>query len=36
VRAGADAVLAASVFHNRELTIDQVKHELRQDGVLVR
>lgn len=36
VRAGADAVLAASVFHNRELTIGQVKDELRQDGALIR
>jgi cyclase len=32
IRAGADAVLAASVFHNRELTIGQVKDELRHDG----
>jgi cyclase len=36
IRAGADAVLAASVFHNRELTIGQVKNELRQDGALIR
>jgi cyclase len=36
IRAGADAVLAASVFHNRELTIGQVKDELRKDGVLIR
>lgn len=36
VRAGADAVLAASVFHNRELTIGQVKDTLRQDGALIR
>ncbi|SMQ67738.1 imidazole glycerol phosphate synthase subunit HisF [Agreia sp. VKM Ac-1783] len=36
IRAGADAVLAASVFHNRELTIGQVKDELRQDGALIR
>ncbi|WP_374946922.1 imidazole glycerol phosphate synthase subunit HisF [Agreia sp.] len=36
VRAGADAVLAASVFHNRELTIGQVKDELRRDGALIR
>jgi len=36
VRAGADAVLAASVFHNRELTIGQVKETLRQDGALIR
>lgn len=36
VRAGADAVLAASVFHNRELTIGDVKDTLRADGVVVR
>ncbi|CAD5998316.1 imidazole glycerol phosphate synthase subunit HisF [Agreia sp. COWG] len=36
IRSGADAVLAASVFHNRELTIGQVKDELKRDGVLVR
>ncbi|SMG37937.1 imidazole glycerol phosphate synthase subunit HisF [Agreia pratensis] len=36
IRAGADAVLAASVFHNRELTIGQVKDELRHDGALIR
>lgn len=36
IRAGADAVLAASVFHNREFTIGQVKQVLRENGVLVR
>jgi cyclase len=36
VRAGADAVLAASVFHFGELTIGQVKQALRADGVVVR
>jgi cyclase len=36
IRAGADAVLAASVFHNRELTIGQVKNELKRDGALIR
>ncbi|MEO5610681.1 MAG: imidazole glycerol phosphate synthase subunit HisF [Ornithinibacter sp.] len=36
VRAGADAVLAASVFHFGELTIDQVKDALRVDGQPVR
>jgi cyclase len=36
IRAGADAVLAASVFHNRELTIGQVKDELRKDGAQIR
>ncbi len=36
VRAGADAVLAASVFHFGELTIGQVKDALRTDGLPVR
>jgi cyclase len=36
VRAGADAVLAASVFHFRELTIGDVKAALRADDVSVR
>ncbi|OQO92147.1 imidazole glycerol phosphate synthase subunit HisF [Saccharomonospora piscinae] len=36
VRAGADAVLAASVFHFGELTIGDVKAALRHDGVEVR
>ena len=36
VRAGADAVLAASVFHFGELTIGQVKDALREDGLPVR
>jgi cyclase len=36
VAAGADAVLAASVFHNGELTIDQVKRALEADGRTVR
>ncbi len=36
VAAGADAVLAASVFHFGELTIGQVKDELRGAGVVVR
>lgn len=36
IRAGADAVLAASVFHNGELTVGQVKAELATAGVLVR
>jgi cyclase len=36
VAAGADAVLAASVFHTGELTIGQVKDALRADGVEVR
>jgi len=36
VRAGADAVLAASVFHFGELTIGQVKTALREGNVPVR
>ena len=35
-RAGADAVLAASVFHFGTLTIDQVKAHLRTAGITVR
>ena len=36
VEAGADAVLAASVFHFGELTIGQVKETLRAAGHRVR
>jgi len=36
VEAGADAVLAASVFHFGDLTIGQVKTALREDGITVR
>ncbi|WP_241386244.1 imidazole glycerol phosphate synthase subunit HisF [Rhodococcus sp. CH91] len=36
VQAGADAVLAASVFHFRELTIPQVKDAMRAEGITVR
>ncbi|BDI22766.1 imidazole glycerol phosphate synthase subunit HisF [Herbiconiux sp. L3-i23] len=36
VEAGADAVLAASVFHSGQLTIDDVKRELSEQGVVVR
>ncbi|MGA8979476.1 MAG: imidazole glycerol phosphate synthase subunit HisF [Pedococcus sp.] len=36
VRAGADAVLAASVFHFGELSIGDVKDALRADGLAVR
>jgi imidazole glycerol-phosphate synthase subunit HisF len=36
VAAGADAVLAASVFHNGELTVGQVKEALTAEGVDVR
>jgi cyclase len=36
VAAGADAVLAASVFHNGEMTIAEVKAALAADGRIVR
>jgi len=36
VLAGADAVLAASVFHFGQITIAQVKDELRENGITVR
>jgi cyclase len=36
ISAGADAVLAASVFHNGELTVGDVKGALAEAGVLVR
>ncbi|WP_045823039.1 imidazole glycerol phosphate synthase subunit HisF [Williamsia herbipolensis] len=36
IRAGADAVLAASVFHFGELRIGEVKDAMRRDGVIVR
>jgi imidazole glycerol-phosphate synthase subunit HisF len=36
VHAGADAVLAASVFHFGDLTIGQVKDSLRADQIVVR
>jgi cyclase len=36
VRAGADAVLAASVFHFGDLTIGAVKDALRREGLVVR
>ncbi len=36
IAAGADAVLGASVFHNRELTISDVKSALSESGVVVR
>jgi len=36
VRAGADAVLAASVFHFAELSVRDVKDALRAEGVTVR
>ena len=36
VEAGADAVLAASVFHQGLLSISQVKQALAAEGVVVR
>ncbi len=36
IAAGADAVLAASVFHTGELTVGDVKHALTDAGMLVR
>ncbi|MDQ1583537.1 MAG: imidazole glycerol-phosphate synthase subunit HisF [Microbacteriaceae bacterium] len=36
ITAGADAVLAASVFHSGEITIGDVKHELAAAGLEVR
>ncbi len=36
VHAGADAVLAASVFHSAQLTIGDVKHALVAEGIEVR
>ncbi|WP_280257285.1 imidazole glycerol phosphate synthase subunit HisF [Nocardia wallacei] len=36
VRTGADAVLAASVFHFGDLTIPQVKDAMRDEGIVVR
>lgn len=36
VHAGADAVLAASVFHFGQLTIPQVKEAMRAEGITVR
>ncbi|MEL5990032.1 imidazole glycerol phosphate synthase subunit HisF [Microbacterium phosphatis] len=36
VQAGADAVLAASVFHSGQLTIDDVKGALRAEGIVTR
>jgi imidazole glycerol-phosphate synthase subunit HisF len=36
VAAGADAVLAASVFHGGELTVGDVKDALRAEGMAVR
>jgi len=36
VKAGADAVLAASIFHDREITVSQVKGELAALGLSIR
>lgn len=36
VRAGADAVLAASIFHSDAVTISEVKSSLRNEGITVR
>jgi len=36
IAAGADAVLAASVFHNRELTVGEVKESLNSQGLVTR
>ena len=36
IRAGADAVLAASVFHFGDFTIGDVKAELKREGIDVR
>jgi cyclase len=36
VRAGADAVLAASVFHSGQLTVGEIKRELSAEGIEVR
>ncbi len=36
IRAGADAVLAASIFHSGEVSIAEVKSAIRQDGYAVR
>ena len=36
VHAGADAVLAASVFHSGQLTVAAVKRALAADGIAIR
>ena len=36
VQAGADAVLAATIFHFKELTIGQVKAAMAKEGIVVR
>jgi imidazole glycerol-phosphate synthase subunit HisF len=36
IAAGADAILAASVFHNGELTVGEIKRALHDSGMVVR
>ncbi|MBU6265116.1 MAG: imidazole glycerol phosphate synthase subunit HisF, partial [Actinomycetales bacterium] len=36
IRAGADAALAASIFHSKAVTIGEVKSVLKNDGFEVR
>jgi cyclase len=36
IRAGADAVLAASVFHSGQLSIGDVKSAMKDEGIGVR
>ena len=36
IHAGADAVLAASIFHSGEVTIAEVKSAMHEDGYAVR
>lgn len=36
LKGGADAVLAASLFHFRELSVDQVKRHMAEQGIAVR
>ncbi|GGD38220.1 imidazole glycerol phosphate synthase subunit HisF [Microbacterium faecale] len=36
IHAGADAVLAATVFHTGQITIAQVKSAMREEGILIR
>jgi cyclase len=36
IEAGADAVLAASVFHSGQLTVGDVKAAMAADGIAVR
>jgi imidazole glycerol-phosphate synthase subunit HisF len=35
-RAGADAVLAASVFHDGELTVAEIKTHVSEQGLAIR